>query len=135
VLALVTPDPWTRSTVYHAYRTAERLHAPLDVLWVRHKRDADTDTDEDGAALERLVSTLGGTLLIEEGEDLVTIAARVAHERGATYVVMGRPRRKTSLGQLVHRRLPLQLMDALPGVDLQIVALPGSSRAEPDDGR
>ena len=85
--------------------------------------------------LERLVSALGGTLLIEEGEDLVTIAARVAHERGTTYVVMGRPRRKASLGQLVHRRLPLQLMDALPRVDLQIVALPESFRAEPDDGR
>jgi two-component system sensor histidine kinase KdpD len=124
VLALATPDPQARPTVYHAYRTAARLDAPLDVLWLDANESASSDSDETLAALERLVLTLGGTLLLRHGDDLVKVATDVAHERGATYLLIGRPRRKTSLGRLAHRHLPLELMAALPGVDVQIVALP-----------
>jgi two-component system sensor histidine kinase KdpD len=123
VLALATPDPWMRPTVYHAFRTAERLHAPFDVLWVQPKDENDPGADRNAAALERLVSTLGGTLVVRRGEDLVEVTAQVAQERRSTYLLIGQPKRKTLIGPLVHRRLPLQLMAALPGVDLQIVAL------------
>ena len=51
VLALATPDPWMRATVYHAFRTAERLHAPFDVLWVQADDSASAGQDEI-AALE-----------------------------------------------------------------------------------
>ncbi|MGO9495810.1 MAG: hypothetical protein ACLQA5_03715, partial [Solirubrobacteraceae bacterium] len=122
VLALTTPDPWMRPTVYHAFRTAERLHAPFDVLWVQSE-DGPVASGEDVDALSRLVRTLGGTLVVRRSEDLVGATARVARERAATYLVIGRPRRRTHLGQLAHRRLPLELMSALPDVDLQIVAL------------
>ena len=122
VLALTTPDPWMRPTVYHAFRTAERLHAPFDVLWVQTD-DSLMASGEDVAALTRLVGTLGGTLVVRPGKNLVVTAAQVAHERGATYLVIGRPVRRTHLGQVAHRRLPLELMDALPGLDVQIVAL------------
>jgi two-component system sensor histidine kinase KdpD len=123
VLALATPDPWMRPTVYHAFRTAERLHAPFVVLWVQTSAD-DAVGLEDVAALERLVETLGGSLLVRQAADLVAMAAQVAKERGATYLLIGRPRRRTHLGVLVHRHLPLELMSALPDMDVQIVALP-----------
>ena len=130
VLALTTPDPWMRPTVYHAFRAAERLHAPFDVLWVQSEDGADAGREhvpaqggEEVAALRRLVATLGGTLLVRQADDLVGATAQVAQERGVTYLVIGRPRRRTHLGKLAHRRLPLELMDALPEVDLQIVAL------------
>jgi two-component system, OmpR family, sensor histidine kinase KdpD len=129
VLALTTPDPWMRPTVYHAFRTAERLHAPFDVLWVQTGAAAG---DEEVEALSRLVGTLGGTLIVRQGEDLVGATAEVAQERGATYLVIGRPRRRTHLGQLTHRRLPLELMSALPDVDLQIVALADPAAARRD---
>ena len=130
VLALATPDPWTRPTVYHAYRVARRLAAPFDVLWVRPANGPPLDEGPGGeiAALERLVSTLGGELLIRRGGDLVEVAKEVAGDRGATSLVVGRPRRRTALGLLAHRRLPLQLMRAVPGVDVQIVALPDPVR-------
>ena len=130
VLALATPNPRTRPTVYHAFRTAERLHAPFDVLWVRSRGSTVTAGAEDVTALERLVSALGGSLLVREGDDLVAIAAKVAGERRSTYVLIGQPINRTALGIHVHRRLPLQLMSALPGIDLQIVALPDSSRRD-----
>jgi two-component system, OmpR family, sensor histidine kinase KdpD len=122
VLALATPDPWVRATVYHAFRTAERLHAPFDVLWVRADDDATASQDE-VAALERLIDTLGGSLIQRSG-DLVAAAAQVARERGSTYLLMGRPTRRNQLGRLAHGHLPLELMSALPEIDLQIVALP-----------
>ena len=131
VLALTTPDPWMRPTVYHAFRTAERLHAPFDVLWVQTD-DSPAASDEDVAALNRLVSTLGGTLVVRQGRDLVVATAQVARERGATYLVIGRPRRRTHLGALAHRRLPLELMTALPGIDVQIVALADPTAARRD---
>ena len=129
VLALTTPDPWMRPTVYHAFRTAERLHTPFDVLWVQ---TGVAVGDEEVEALSRLVRTLGGTLVVRQGEDLVGATAQVARERGATYLVIGRPRRRTHLGQLTHRRLPLELMSALPDVDLQIVALADPAAARRD---
>jgi K+-sensing histidine kinase KdpD len=52
----------------------------------------------------RLVSTLGGTLLVREGDDLVAVTTQVAHERETTYVLIGRPRRRTPLGRLAHQR-------------------------------
>jgi two-component system, OmpR family, sensor histidine kinase KdpD len=122
VLALATPDPWMRATVYHAFRTAERLHAPFDVLWVRPDDGAGASEDE-VAALERLVDTLGGSLIQRSG-DLVGATVHVARERGATYLMIGRPMRRTQLGRLVHSHLPFELMSALPALDLQIVALP-----------
>jgi two-component system sensor histidine kinase KdpD len=123
VLALATPDPWMRATVYHAFRTAERLHAPFDVLWVQSPAGVDA-TSEEVAALERLISTLGGSFVVRKSGDLVAAAAEVARAHGATYVLIGRPRRRTQLGRLAHRELALELMDALPDLDVQIVALP-----------
>ena len=90
------------------------------MLWVR----ADDAGGEDVAALERLVSALGGTLLVRPGNDLVASARDVAKELAATYLVVGRPRHRTALHRLVHDKLALELMHAIPGTDVQIVALP-----------
>ena len=64
---------------------------------------------------------LGAHLLVEEGDDVAEIAARVARERGTTYVLMGVPRERRGLrrfGEPLHDRL----LKLLPGVDLRIVA-------------
>jgi two-component system sensor histidine kinase KdpD len=122
VLALATPDPRMRATVYHAFRTAERLHAPFDVLWVQGEDARAIDGDDGLTALRRLVSTLGGNLIVRQGGDIVEVAAEVARERHSTYLVIGQPSRRTTFGSIAHRKLPLRLMAALPGIDLQIVA-------------
>jgi two-component system sensor histidine kinase KdpD len=123
VLALATPDPRMRATVYHAFRSAERLHVAFDVLWVQAEDSQAADGDDGLAALRRLVSTLGGNLIVRQGGDIVEVAARVARERHSTYLVIGQPRRRTPLGTIAHRKLPSRLMEELPGIDLQIVAL------------
>ena len=47
--------------------------------------------------------------------------ARVARERGTTYILLGRPRERRGFGRL-SEPLGLQLVRDLPGVDVRIVA-------------
>ena len=126
VLAIATPAPHARPVIHHAYRAAQGQGAELDVLWVRPEAEPAWSGADDVAALERLVWALGGTLLVRRrgARRLVATIATVARERGAGYLVIGQPLTRTPVGVLAHRRLPLALMRALPGVDVQIVALP-----------
>ncbi len=121
LLALVTPQPESQRIVRRAWRSAQRLGAELDLLWVA-KREPRGDELERVEALRRLAGVLGAHLLIERGADVAEVAARVARERGTTYVLMGRPSTRGALRRLSSPPLPAQLMTLLPGVDLRIVA-------------
>jgi two-component system sensor histidine kinase KdpD len=105
-----------------AWRSAERLGAQLDTLWVRPPGRALTDEEQVAlAALRRLAIILGAHFLEEEGDDLVAAVRRVAAERGTTYVFVGTPdesrRREVLRGSLVSA-----LVRSLPGVDVRVVA-------------
>ena len=72
--------------------------------------------------MRRLASVLGAHLLIEHGDDIAATAARVAEDRGTTYILMGRPKPRSALRRLLAPALPFRLLSLLPGVDLRIVA-------------
>ena len=82
---------------------------------------ADPEQERQLAALRQLASVLGATLLVEPGDDVADTVARVARERGTTYILMGRSRPARGLARL-RVPLPQRLMQALPGVDVRIVA-------------
>jgi two-component system sensor histidine kinase KdpD len=65
--------------------------------------------------------SLGATLLVEEGDDVAAVAARVARDRGTTYLLLGAPARRRGLGRLTDP-LPMRLVRLLPEVDVRIVA-------------
>jgi two-component system, OmpR family, sensor histidine kinase KdpD len=125
LLALVTPDPESQRVVRRAARSSQRLGGELDLLYVRKPdpaRPRPTARErEQLETLRRLASMLGAHLLVEEGDDVAQVAARVARERGTTYLLMGTPRERRGLRRL---REPLhdRLLTLLPGVDLRIVA-------------
>ena len=122
LLALVTPDPQSQRVVRRAARSAQRLDGELDLLYVRpYGREPSAQEREQLEALRRLAAVLGCHLLIEEGDDVAEVAARVARERGTTYVLMGVPGGRRGLRRLAE---PLhdRLLKLLPGVDLRIVA-------------
>lgn len=121
LLALVTPRPQSQRIVRRAWRSAQRLGAELDLLWVS-AREPRGDEVEQLEALRRLAGVLGAHLLIERGSDVAEVAARVARERGTTYVLIGRPSGRGALARLSSPPLPARLMTLLPGVDLRIVA-------------
>ncbi len=130
VLALVTPEPRSQRILRRAWRSAERLGAPLDALWVhKHGRAATPEEQVQLAALRRLAVVLGAHFLEVEGDDLIETVRRVASERGSTYVLVGTPdesrRREILRGSLVSA-----LVRQLPGVDIRVVANRADRAAE-----
>jgi two-component system sensor histidine kinase KdpD len=122
LLALVEPQPSAQRLVRRAWRSAQRLSADLDVLWVRPPGDSDTEHERQLNSLRHLCSMLGATLLVEEGQDVVQTAARVVRERGTTYILVGESPPRRGLRRL-RDPLPQRLISATPpGVDVRIVA-------------
>ena len=130
LLALVEPYPGAQRLVRRAWRSAQRLGADLDLLWVQPLRwSADDDDERQLIALRQLASVLGATMLVEAGDDVAQTVARVARERGTTYILVGRSRPAQGVNRL-RVPLPHRLMALLPGVDVRIVA-DRSTRHEP----
>ncbi len=128
VLALVTPEPRSQRILRRAWRSAERLAAPLDALWVhRAGHDLSEEQQVQLAALRRLAIVLGAHFLEEEG-DLVATVRRVVGERGSTYVLVGTPD-ESRRREIVHGSLVSALVRELPGVDVRVVANRADRRA------
>jgi two-component system, OmpR family, sensor histidine kinase KdpD len=122
LLALVTPPASSKRVVRRAWRSAQRLGAEMDVLTVLPPgRDPSPEEAEQLDALRRLGSLLGAQVLLEEGDDVPDVVARVARERGSTYVLMGSPAARNGLRRFAEP-LTERLLRRLPGVDLRIVA-------------
>jgi len=122
VLALLTPEPRSQRILRRAWRSAERLGAPLDALWVHRPGDELTSEEQvQLAALRRLAVVLGAHFLEEEGDDLVGTVKRVARERGSTYVLVGTPD-ESRRREIIHGSLVSALVRNLPGVDIRVVA-------------
>jgi two-component system sensor histidine kinase KdpD len=121
LLALIKPRPESQRVVRRAWRSAQRLGAELDLLWVAD-HDPGPDEQEQLDSLRRLASVLGAHLLIEHGDDIAEVAQRVAAERGTTYVLIGTPARRNLLERLTRHSLPTRLLTVMPGIDLRIVA-------------
>ncbi|HET6447775.1 MAG TPA: histidine kinase [Conexibacter sp.] len=122
LMALVEPYPGAQRLVRRAWRSAQRLGSQLDVLWIQRPGQRLTAEQESSlAALRTLCSVLGANLLVEASDMLADTVARVATERGTTYILLGRSRAPRGLARL-RTPLPQQLMARLPGVDVRIVA-------------
>ena len=122
LLALVEPYPGAQRLIRRAWRSAQRLGADLDLLWVRRPGGRLSDEQERSLnALRQLSSLLGSTLLIEESDDVAETIAEIARRQGSTYILMGRARPARGLARL-RTPLPQRLMELLPGVDVRVVA-------------
>jgi two-component system, OmpR family, sensor histidine kinase KdpD len=125
LLALVEPYPGAQRLVRRAWRSAQRLGGQLDLLWVappgRGVGGYGIEQERHLQALRQLASVLGADLIIAPGDDIPDTVARIARERGSTYILLGRSRPARGLDRL-RVPLPQRLMQALPGVDVRIVA-------------
>ena len=122
LLALVEPYPGAQRLVRRAWRSAQRLGGPLDLLWVKPPGYKLSDDDERSLhALRQLASVLGARLLVEESDQVPEAIAEVAAQRGTTYILMGRARPARGVAPPAHAA-PQRLMELLPGVDVRIVA-------------
>jgi two-component system sensor histidine kinase KdpD len=130
ILVLVEPQPKSQRILRRAWRSAQRLGADIDALWMRpNGREPTADEQTQLAALRRVASLLGIHFLEEQGGDLVETVHRVARERGSTYIFVGTPdesrRREIFGGSLLSR-----MVREIPGIDIRVVA----DRATREDG-
>jgi two-component system, OmpR family, sensor histidine kinase KdpD len=131
LLALVEPYPGTQRLVRRAWRSAQRLGAELDLLWVRKPGQRLTAENERSlSALRQLASVLGAKMFEEESDDVAAAVVEHASRRGTTYILVGRSRPARGLARL-RVPLPQRLMQRLPGIDVRIVA-DRSQRASAD---
>ena len=122
LLALIRPAPASQRLVRRAWRSAQRLGGELDLLWVKPPGvRIEGEVREQLDAMRRLATVLGAHLLVEEGDSRVETVRRIADERGTTYILMGPPSHRPLLRRVVEP-FPIRLIDALPGVDIRIVA-------------
>ncbi|MCW3016647.1 MAG: histidine kinase [Solirubrobacterales bacterium] len=125
LLACVEPYPGSQRLIRRAWRSSQRLGADLDILWVAPPGSVGERVDSERArqvvALRQLASLLGATFLVEPGDDVAATITEVARARGTTYILVGRQRPARGLARL-RAPLPQRLMQALPGVDVRIVA-------------
>jgi two-component system sensor histidine kinase KdpD len=122
LLTLVEPCPGAQRLVRRAWRSAQRLGAEVDLLWIRPPgRELSDEQEQSLASLRRLGAVLGAKLLVEESDDVPTAIAEVARSQGSTYILMGRSRPARGFARL-RTPLPQRLMELLPGVDVRIVA-------------
>ena len=122
VLALIEPQAKSQRILRRAWRSAQRLGAEIDAVWVRPAGKTPTEEEQTQiAALRRLASILAIHLLEVEGDDLVGTVRRIARERGSTYVFVGTPdesrRREIFGGSLLSR-----MVRELPGIDIRVIA-------------
>jgi len=122
LLALVEPYPGAQRLVRRAWRSAQRLGAGLDLLWVRPPGKALSGEQQRSlTALRQLASVLGARMFEEESDDVADAVVEVAGRRGSTYILIGSSRPARGLARL-RVPLPQRLMARLPGVDVRIVA-------------
>ena len=122
LLALIKPTPRAQRLVRRAFRSAQRLGADLDLLWVKkpgYRPTPDEQNQLDG--IGRVAAVLGAHLLVEEGDDLAQTVKEVAEEKGSTYVLIGTPKPRTGLDRF-RPSVVSRLIENLPGVDLRVVA-------------
>ncbi len=125
LLAFVGLDEADERVVRRAARSAQRLGGELDVLVVR-SAEASAAARERLESLRRLVAMLGAHLLVEEGSDVVAVLARVARDRGTTYVLIGPPEPRRGLARL-GEPLIVRILRELPDVDVRVIR----ARAQP----
>jgi two-component system sensor histidine kinase KdpD len=122
LLALVEPYPGAQRLVRRAWRSAQRLGADLDLLWVAPPgKPLGEENQQSLVALRQLASLLGARMHEEESDDLAATVVEFATRRGITYILLGRSRPARGLARL-RTPLPQRLMAHLPGVDVRIVA-------------
>jgi len=122
VLALVKPDDRGERLLRRAWRSASRLGGELDLLYVQPPGEPPRGEERQRLEELRRLGTLLGSPLIEvEDDDVVEGAARVARERGTTYLIIGQPQARRGARRFTES-LPDRLLRRLPGVDVRIVA-------------
>ncbi len=131
-LGLVKPDPSANRIIRRAWTIAERLGGELDLVWVSSPEQADDpEVNRRVDELRRLAAVFGAHMIVETDRNIARAVARVASQRGSTYIVMGTPHLQRRFG-LPRRSLVDEIVAGDPSVDIVLV---GDPQPNPSDSR
>ena len=122
ILALIEPQPKSQRILRRAWRSAQRLGAEIDALWMRP--DGREPTEEEAtqlAALRRLASVLGIHFLEADGDDLVE-TVRAWRRSAARPTSSSAPQTSRGAARSSAARCSRAWSASCPGIDIRVVA-------------
>jgi two-component system sensor histidine kinase KdpD len=132
ILALIEPQPKSQRILRRAWRSAQRLSAEIDALWVRPTQYEPTEEEATQlAALRRLAAVLGIHFLEADGDDLVETVRDVAADRGSTYIFVGTPDERRRV-EILRGSLLSRMIRELPGLDIRVIADRAQRETQPE---
>jgi two-component system, OmpR family, sensor histidine kinase KdpD len=123
VMAAVDSSQDAERVLRRAWRIADRLNADLLAVFVETPGWANA-SPEDRRALEeslRYAEDLGAIVIRATGSDVAAELSRLARDKNAGTIVMGRPRDRGVLGRF-HRSTVARVLEKTPAAEVHIVA-------------
>jgi two-component system sensor histidine kinase KdpD len=127
LLLCVTPETDAQRVIRRGWRMAKRINAELFAVfvkeqrgWVRHTLTESPEEDERLKALRELCEVLGAEFIEVEAKNAAEGIARVARERRATRIVLGKSKRGR-LTRILKEPLLLQILSKVSNVDLYVI--------------
>jgi len=123
VMACVDARPDDQRVLRRAWRMANRLQADLLAVFVETPRWASASPEERRALEEnlRFAEDLGAEIIRITGSDIASELVRIAREKNAGRIVIGRPTRR-GLSLLLRGSTAVKLLRLATDVDVQVVA-------------
>ena len=132
VVVAVSGRPTAEQLIRRATRLARRLHGLCAVV---HVHEHATSPDADDVVWRRLSAELQCGVVERDGGDIAGAIIAATRERAARHVVIGEPR-APALGRALRPNLVDRVVEALPDVDVHVIArhgvVAGSDRSPPD---
>jgi len=130
-MACVDAGPEAQRILRRAWRMANRLQADLLAVFVETPRWANAGPEERLALEEnlRFAEDLGAEILRVKGSNVARELARVAREKNAGRIVIGRPKRR-GLPLALRGSTVTRLIERATDIDVQVVAAKKDSRGE-----
>ncbi len=125
LLVAVSPSPYAAEAIRWTRRMAYNLEAPWFAAFIETSAGLSAGQRETLAQNLELVRRLGGEVVTAAGEDVVEALLRLAQQRNATQIVVGRPQHRRLLDSLRGGSLVDRLISAGGDIDIYVV----SSRA------
>jgi two-component system sensor histidine kinase KdpD len=127
ILLCVRPETDAQRVIRRGWRMAKRINAELFAVfvkeqrgWVRRTLTESVEKGERIKALRELCKVLGAEFIEVEARDVAEGIVRVARERNATRIVLGRPKRGR-LSRIFSEPLPLRILSKVSDVDLYVI--------------
>jgi len=121
LLVAISPNPESQKLIRIARRLAFHLDAPWIALHVNNGQYFSEEADQSLAKNLALARELGAEVLTTNDPDIADAIQRIAHQKGVTQIIVGRPPRRTLFGIFQKPTLVDRLAKECQDVDIHFI--------------